>query len=312
LKTFLNIQETIEDIKRKFPVNPSQKDWKQTGELQIRCPSCSDKKYHLGLSFTKNAYNCFRCPFSGKLVDFLKFYKIKHTIKDQISTPEIKTEALKLKFPKDFNRNYDIINKSKEYLVNRGFDLNFIYKDFKVWPITDKDNYYYGYLIFYINDYAFYARRFLDTEDKKLKHFIKKSDPNMKLFYVYGKNNSKTILVVESMLNLIKAAQFGYNAVCIFGKSKWSGLIEYLKNNKTDYDLCLAFDKDVKITEIEKFINKFQKNYRYNNLFYIDPENMPCNDIAEINDKNLFINTITKRKTADSLFLNNFSLKEIL
>jgi hypothetical protein len=307
--TFLDIHKTVEELGRKFTLDPFHKNWKD-GEVRIRCPRCPDKKYHLGLNFSKNLYGCFRCPFHGRLEDFLRFYKIPFLTEERISSTEATSEALRIKIPFDFEVNHDIMIKAQEYMISRGFDPEFL-KNFKFWPITSKNNYYYGYLIFYINDYAFYARRFIDfTKEEaktKLKHFIRKSDKNMKLYFAYEKNNSKTILVVESMLNLIKAAQFGYNAVCIFGKNKWAGLVEYLTSNPDQEEVCLCFDKDVKIKEIEDFVKRLQNNCsssKYIKVSYIDPIFMPCNDIADMMDKNILIDVIMKRQIIENLFLN--------
>lgn len=219
---FTNIESIISEINKKFLVDPvhSNKD-----HIMIRCPSCPDRKYHLGLSFSKNLYSCFRCPFRGFLTDFLKSNGIKFRTEKHIETPEIQSESLRIKLPEDLCKNYDIIQEARDYLKNRGFNLSFL-KNFKVWPISDQKNYYYGYLIFPINNYAFYARRFLpfaDGVNNGKKHIIRKSDKEMKLFYSYEKNNSKTLIVCESLLNLIKAAQFGYDAICIFGKK--NGLV---------------------------------------------------------------------------------------
>lgn len=313
---FLDIDSTISELCKRFPVDPVHRSRDQ---VMIRCPSCNDRKYHLGLSFSKNLYSCFRCPFRGFLTEFFKSYGIKFRTEKQIEVPEIQSEALKIIFPVDNYKDYDIIKKSEEYLKSRGFDSNFL-KNFNYWPITDKTNYYYGYLIFYINDYAFYARRFLDPPSGKYypnhfqlqKHIIRKSDKEMKLFYAYEKNNSNTILVVESMFNLIKAAQFGYDSVCIFGKKKWAALVAYLESKSINHEICLCFDKDVTLDGIEDFVRRLKINKKKFQVSYTDPDNMPCNDIAEINEKGILVKIINNRKNINNLFLNTFNLEGII
>lgn len=307
---FIDIDSTISEIRKRFPVDPVHANRDQ---IMIRCPSCSDRKYHLGLSFAKNLYSCFRCPFRGFLTDFLKSYGIKFRTEKQIEAPEIQSEALRLKFPEDITKNYDIIKASNDYMESRGFDLNFL-KNFNFWPITSRNDYYYGYLIFYINDYAFYARRFLPFPDgfDGQKHIIRKSDKEMKLFYAYEKNNSNTILVVESMFNLIKAAQFGYDAVCIFGKKKWAGLVAYLESKAINHEVCLCFDKDVTSDGIEDFVKRLKISKKAFKLSYIDPDDMPCNDIAEMKEKGTLIKTINKRKSVDNIFINSFNLQGVV
>ena len=312
---FVDVDSTISEICKRFPVDPVHRNREQ---IMIRCPSCNDRKYHLGLSFAKNLYGCFRCPFKGFLTDFLKSQGIKFKTEKQVSVPDVQSEALRIKIPEDSFKNYDIIKKSEEYLTGRGFDLDFL-KNFNYWPITNKADFYYGYLIFPINDYAFYARRFLDPPYDKYypnhfqvqKHIIRKSDKEMKLFYAYEKNNSSTILVVESMFNLMKAAQFGYDAVCIFGKKKWAGLLSYLESKQVDHEICLCFDKDVTMKDIEDFIKRIKINKKKLKISYLDPVDMPCNDIAEM-DRNNFFGTIMLRKDINNLFVNTFNLEGIL
>ena len=312
---FVDVNSTISELRKRFLVDPVHSNRDQ---IMIRCPSCPDRKYHLGLSFSKNLFSCFRCPFRGFLTDFLKSYGIKFRTEKQIEVPEIQSEALRLKFPEDITKNYDIIKASNDYMENRGFDLNFL-KNFNFWPITDKSNFYYGYLIFYINDYAFYARRFLDFPYGKYfpnhfegqKHIIRKSDKEMKLFYAYEKNNSNTILVVESMFNLIKAAQFGYDSVCIFGKKKWAGLVAYLESKAINHEVCLCFDKDVALEGVEDFVKRLKINKKIFELSYVDPNDMTCNDIAEIKNKNILIKVINKRKKVNNIFINTFNLEGV-
>lgn len=314
---FINISEVVREIERKFSIDPHYRDWKNKKEINIRCPECSVKKfhahYHLGLNFAKNAYNCYRCPFHGRLSDFLRANSIRYETKTQIYRPEVLSiSAPKIKMPIDFGRNEAIANKAKAYMFSRGFDLVFLKKNFKIWPITNIQHYYFGYIITEINGYAFYARKFLDLKNDRQKHIIRKSDPQMKLFYSYEKNNSQTTLVVESMFNLMKAAQFGYDAVCIFGKVHWSGFIEYLKTIREDNqkNLCLCFDKDVIIKDIDKFVTKTRKAGINRPLFYIDPEDMPCNDIADMQNRETLVGVINKQKSVDDLYMNMMSIGE--
>lgn len=303
---YINIGETFREIEQRFSVDPNYRDWKVKKEINIRCPNCTDRKYHLGLSFVKNAYNCYRCSFHGSLISFLKQYKIKYETKNQIYHREmVSAVAPKIKIPIDFNRNEIIANKAKTYMISRGFDLRFIKKNFKIWPITNKYHHYFGYIIVELNDYAFYARNFLDPTLKNQKHIIRKSDKNMKLFYSYNKNNSQTTIICESLFNLMKAAQWGYNAVCIFGKVNCMSFVEYLKTCRENEEICLFFDKDVSIKYIEKFTNRVFKQYKRIPLSYIDPDDMLYNDIADIKTKEELINLINKKKSINDIFLNS-------
>jgi hypothetical protein len=210
--------------------------------------------------------------------------------------------------PVDFTRDEAIAKKAKEYLISRGFDLRFLRSNFKLWPITNKGHYYYGYIIVFVNDYAFYARKFLDLTSEKQKPVIRKSDPQMKLFYAHEKNGSSTLLVVESMFNLMKAAQMGYDALCIFGKGKHAGLVEYLNSKPSDREICLCFDRDVTMKHIETFVSKVQKSHGQINISYINPLDMSFEDIAAIPDKLTLIKTVNKKQPAQDIFINAMAI----
>lgn len=307
---FINIRDLVTEIGRKFQIDPSR-DWKTRLEVNIRCsnPNCHDKKYHLGLSFAKDSYNCYRCENRGRLSDFLRRNRIRYDSKMRLATLEsIATDAPRLNMPVDFARDENIAKKAKEYLISRDFDIKFLKQNFKLWPITNNKHYYYGYIIVFVNDYAFYARKFLDLTPDKQKHVIRKSDQQMKLFYAHEKNNSSTLLVVESMFNLMKAAQMGYDAICIFGKSKHAGLVEYLKGKAVGREICLCFDRDVTIKHIESFISKIQKTHGHMDLSYVNPSDMLFEDIAAIPDKTALIKTINKRQPAHDLFLRAMAI----
>lgn len=307
---YINIGDLVREIERKFQVDPHHRDWKGKQEINIRCPKCTDKKFHLGLSFAKNAYNCFRCPFQGRLSDFLKRNGIKYETKTNVYTPEVVSPlAPKIKMPIDLVRDEKVASKAKSYMVSRGFDLRFVKQNFRIWPITDYNHYYFGYIIIALNDYAFYGRKFLDLTPRHQKHIIRKTDTEMKLYYTYEKNNSRTMLVVESMFNLIKAAQYGYDAVCIFGKGNWASLVEFIKKNPT-VNLCLCFDKDVIIKDIDRFITRVKKSCDVSNIFYIDPSDMPCNDIADMTNREMLAATIAKKKNIEELFISSMSIGE--
>lgn len=303
---FTNIGDTVREIERKFAVDPVHRNWKGRGEINVRCPNCNDKKYHLGLSFAKNGYNCFRCSFQGRLADFLRKNGIRYETKGQVFRSEaVLSDSFKIKMPIDFTRNEDIARKAKVYMASRGFDLSFLKKNFKIWPITNYEHHYFGYIIVELNNYAFYARKFLDLTPAHQRHVIRKSDPGMKLFYTYDKNNSNTILVVESMFNLIKAAQYGYDAVCIFGKGSWAAFVEYLRTHDKSKNLCLCFDKDVDMNSVEKFTKKIFKHFERIPLSYVDPSDMWYNDIADIKTKEELIKMINKKKQIEDVFLNS-------
>jgi hypothetical protein len=305
---YVNIKDIVSEISRKFQVDPAR-DWHSRLEINIRCNKCNDKKYHLGLSFAKDSYNCYRCENRGRLSDFLRRNRIKYEAKNRVAIVEsLAVNAPKLNTPTDFSRDETIAKKAKEYLISRGFDLRFLKSNFSLWPITNSRHYYFGYIVVNVNEYAFYARKFLDLTPDKQRHVIRKSDPEMKLFYAFEKNNTSTLLVVESMFNLMKAAQMGYDALCIFGKGKHAGLVEYLRNKTSEKEICLCFDRDVTIKHVESFINKVQKSYGRTNLSYIDPSDMPCEDIAAIPDKTTLIRTINKRKPSQDLFISGMAI----
>jgi hypothetical protein len=305
---YVDVNETVKEIEKRFPVDPHYRDWKGRGEINVRCPKCTDKKYHLGLNFAKNAFNCYRCTFHGKLSDFLKFNGIRFRTKNEIhESVSSQGESFKIQSPKDREKDMSISEMAKRYLISRGFDFEFVRKNFKIRAITDKNQYYFGYIVIDINDYAFYARKFIDSGPCPHKHVIRKTDPNMKLFYEYNKNYSEVVIVCESMLNLVKAAQFGYDAVCIFGKSKWQSLVEYLNKRKDNREICLVFDKDVNLQHVEVFVSKVLKKQGRAKISYTESSKMMYNDIADMKTSEDLQNLVKQRKSTNDIFLSLIS-----
>jgi hypothetical protein len=108
----------------------------------------------------------------------------------------------------------------------------------------------------------------------------------------------------------MKAAQYGYDAVCIFGKGNSASVIEYLKNCDKTRNLCLCFDKDVIMNDISKFVKKIARSRELINLFYVDPSDMVYNDIADMDNKDILIKTVNKKKPVNELFINMMSIGE--
>jgi hypothetical protein len=108
----------------------------------------------------------------------------------------------------------------------------------------------------------------------------------------------------------MKAAQYGYDAVCIFGKGSSAAFVDYLRTHDKNKNLCLCFDKDVIIKDINRFITRVKKAGDPPELFYVDSEDMPCNDIADMSNKETLVRTINKRKSVEEIYINMMSIGE--
>jgi hypothetical protein len=319
---FIDTVGISKEVARKFRVDEYHSNLKR-GELSVRCPFCKDRKYHLGLSFNKNAYNCFKCSASGPLTRLLKNYGIPFRFKwkneDNIfeENQEEKPKEPEIQLPIDSAEMIDKTVREKffVYLQMRGIDYGIAKIITKLYPITDRNNKYFGYIIFPINKWSFYCRKFLKLTPNSPPHIIKKLesgiDRPMYFFHDSGNVMERTVLVVESIFNLLKAAQFGYSAVCTFGKGNWKSTLEFLKNEGKNRSICLVFDKDVKLESINTYCKKLSKCYPIQNLGFIDPRDMSKNDIAEMETRKELVELLFKTKNIQSLFLEMMWLGEI-
>lgn len=325
---FVNIPKIMVELRKKLTV---QEPYNNRTAYNVRCPFCTDKKYHLGIDFEINGYNCFRCPAKGKLTKLLTKFQIPYKTTEQISIAQLidttsftlfgekKETNKKINIPINVDWDREAAKDFDNFLESRGLDKNLVTKDFRAYPITDINSMYidekskidmFGYCIFPINDFAFYARKYMP--DEKVwgpKHIIKKSVKKMPLFYFYDKPNSNVVLVVESLFNLIKASMFGYSSVCLFGKSNYQNLVEFLKTRTDTRQICFVFDNDVKIDEVNSFFSRTRKTCEEFDASYVPPSVMPCNDIADMKSKEELDNVLSKSLPISSIFMESMKLK---
>lgn len=306
---FQNIESIKDSIKKSFRTNPHTS---KENSIDIRCPYCSDKKYHMGLNFTINAYNCFRCSKSGKLTKFLEYHKIPFStnIFNGIELSEIlhdgesffegkidlfrnaEKEKDNFAIPKDDEVDKQMLSKYDAYLKYRGINRQAIKGKVIFYPITEFRNEYFGYIIVPIDKNSFYGRQYINLPGHKMKHIIRKSKSMIgtPTYLFLDDNNSDTIVVVESFFNLLKLIQNGYSGVCTFGKTNIKSVNEFLNKNKIDKKrtICFCYDSDVDLVEISSFMKKFYKNCNVeNNVTFIHPHSMKFNDLAEYDDPSL-------------------------
>lgn len=316
---FIDIKGIAKEIGYKFKLDEYHSNLER-GELSVRCPFCNDRKYHLGLSFNKNAYNCFKCSTSGPLTRLLKNYGIPFRFKKPFTDNILeenqveKPKEPEIVLPTNVAGMTDPTVKEKFhlYLDMRGIDYDIARAIIPLYPITDRNNRYFGYIIFPVNKWSFYCRKFLKLTPYSPPHIIKKLetgiDRPMYFFYNSGNFMDRTVLIVESMFNLLKAAQFGYSAVCTFGKGNWKSTLEFLKNECKEQKPVLFFDNDVNLESMNIYCKKLAKYYPIQQFGFIDPKDMSKNDIAEMKTKEELVNVLFRTKNIQSLFLEMMNI----
>jgi len=317
---FIDIKGIAKEIGYKFKLDEYHSNLER-GELSVRCPFCNDRKYHLGLSFNKNAYNCFKCSTSGPLTRLLKNYGIPFRFKKPFTDNILeenqveKPKEPEIVLPTNVAGMTDPTVKEKFhlYLDMRGIDYDIARAIIPLYPITDRNNRYFGYIIFPVNKWSFYCRKFLKLTPYSPPHIIKKLETGIDrpMYFFHNAGFDRHTIVVESMFNLLKAAQFGYSAVCTFGKGNWKSTLEFLKNEGNGRPICLAFDKDVKLESIDTYCKKLAKHIPVSQFSFIDPRDMVTNDIAEMKNKEELRDLLFKTKNLQSLFIEMMNMEEI-
>jgi len=228
------------------------------GEIKIICPYHEEKVPSCSISLSSGLYHCFGCGRSGNIfnlisqtqkVGSLKAMQIAQKISNGVpvelnnnrnnikeyNKEELYTRA-KIFYEGLSTPSWDVIKH--HYLVYRGFSTNTL-KYFGV-KINQSSLYPIIIPIYENTKFKGYILRRVDTEEPK---------------YLYSRGFGKTrtlagnivldepVLVVEGILDMLKAWQFGFsNVCCTLGWSASSYQIEEL--NKIKGKIIIALDND--------------------------------------------------------------------
>ena len=154
-----------------------------------------------------------------------------------------------------YHRQFKVYNKACMYLINRGFtddsSREFIIKDnYLGLSMEDKNDFYYGYLVFPIFDLShnivsFTSRSILDEVKPTHKHwkgtidyFYNHNDIKLKK---YNTQKSSYIIITESPLDTLSLLYSGYYSIATMGSSRLPTLYADLLNTK---HIIIIFDAD--------------------------------------------------------------------
>ncbi len=212
--------------------------------INIRCPCCDDKSNHLGFNLEKGYYYCWKCQ-SHPIKEI--FLKLKIPLSELNNHSSIQTkiiEKLNNKIP--FTLPGTELNETaKNYLLNRGFDYNYLIEKYKLKCCNHLDTKYKFRIvipIIYNNQIVSYTTR--DYTDKQSLRYI--SCPkeieiieHKKILFNYDNCKNNYIIVVEGIFDCWR---FGDNCCATFG-------IAYTKeqvNLLTKYDtIYICFDNEI-------------------------------------------------------------------
>ena len=200
----------------------------QKGWINTKCPFCEDTSNHLGFNIKDNYFFCWKCRW--------------HSIWDVISnlTPVenpnyiIKKYDIKYKILPDNNKKIKInknktikipgskLNKiHKDYLMNRGYNPNYIIKKYKITGTNHLGDYCFRIIapIFYHNKIVSYQGRDITNIAKLRYKACKKENEIMyhkNILYNIDNCNNNYIIVTEGIFDVWA---LGDNSCCTFGKN---------------------------------------------------------------------------------------------
>lgn len=284
-----------------------------------KCPYCLSRghshndRYKLYINLSSPVYYCHRCKAQGYLMYLFKTWGIEQEwIKYIVESTggmdalfisnkyddDYDEDAIKLT-QKDFaelKNKYEQKNNyyriAKQYLESRGFDFNFVRDRFVFMTAQPRDPFskqYFGrFLIPDITYTGFTARDFLNTWNPEFKLRYMSSDYASVFGGIVNKNSSD-IYIVEGPLDAFKNLQLGFNSLGVGGKSKYLKLFETQKDFLNKFNIIYVIESDVSFQEkaVQELFNYLGKNYK--SVFYIDLNNTPFKDTADINNIDDFI-----------------------
>lgn len=247
----INFRKLFDDAK--IPVRISNKGW-----VNINCPECMnppDTHFNGGFNIANPRYSCWRCgthfwkDILGKLLN-ISPYQVSQYVKSYefITTQrEEKKQALatKLDLP-----GYPLNEKEKEYLINRGFNLDYVVEKFYLrgGGIVGEWSYRILLPIYYNNILVSWSgRSILDKEYIKALNIlryknlsIEQSVVNPKeIFYNTDNSRKDSVILVEGPFDVLK---MGNDTICSLGTSVTRAQELFLKEHYRKIFIC--FDNE--------------------------------------------------------------------
>ena len=228
-------------------------------EIKINCPFHEEIVPSCNVSLTNGIYHCFGCGQSGNIIDLIsrieKVNKIKAMIiatkisdntkinnlsDDFISEKTIIDNVLFLERAKIFFYglpvpSWDVIKE--HYLVKRGFNSD-ILKKFDI-RINQSSTYPIIIPLYEEEEFRGYILRRIDKEEPKYLFSRGFGKQNA----VIGNLYRTPILVVEGVLDLMKAIQYGFKNTCAILGWKASSY-QLTKINEASNKIICALDND--------------------------------------------------------------------
>ena len=207
---------------------PYQTQGKNSGGdfINITCPFCEDKSFHLGVHINKGFGNCWRCNWHSiesvinKLLPYedskniLKKYDTNVKYYDEIHK-KLNKNNTKIKLP-----GYKLTNFHKNYLKRRGFDPDYLEKKYNIKGTLHIGNYRYRLIIpiYQNNELVTYQTRAINENETRYINCDPENEiiPIKECLYNIDQCNNDYVIVTEGCFKVFK---LGDNSCACLGKN---------------------------------------------------------------------------------------------
>ena len=130
--------DLIELLNRYNVPNTTEHHHATAGHVQVHCPFCDDRNYHLGLRLDGQVGNCWRCGGHNGIAALAKLLRLPYREIEQLLSPMPKPETRKRKqidddyiLPVHLPSGTGLMQiRHKRYLTDRGFDPDTLEADY--------------------------------------------------------------------------------------------------------------------------------------------------------------------------------------
>jgi hypothetical protein len=214
--------------------------------INIQCPCCSDKSWHLGFNSEKQYYYCWKCQYHSIKEIFTKLKIPLSELKNNTQSIILNKLNNKEIIKKDFILPGTKLNDNhKNYLLNRDFDANYLENKYKLLGTNHLDQKYKFRIIIpiiYNNQIVSFTSR--DYTNKQTLRYI--SCPkemeiieHKNILFNYDNCQNSFIIIVEGIFDCFRMDD---NCCATFGISYTKEQVNLLTKYETIY---ICFDNEI-------------------------------------------------------------------
>jgi DNA primase len=271
------------------------------GWINIQCPYCYDKSWHLGINEKSSIFHCYICGEKGHLTKLISklektSFKNAEQILQDFKNLSFESESLEI----DFNKTISLPKTEDlfpllhyKYLYNRGFDPDFLINKYQLKATNNLGKWKFRIIIPYFLNNKLVTWSGRDVTNKSpLRYLFASEDESIisakKILYNFDTVKDKCIIVEGPTDTWVFE---NYPAIAVSGKEFTTEQISLIAKKRLK-KVLIVFDSDdnddnLKISSGEKLANQISgivKKVELVELSEDDPASLPANEILQIED----------------------------